>query len=100
MLSRSQPSHRVRSLIRRAKSSERWPWVLHGLLCWFDAEVGEDLWVSNAPPAVAPSWSQALLPSPRPVDVLAGQHLAWKIGASANGERWRWQVEPTPLVNG
>ena len=67
--------------------------VLHGLVCWFDAEVSEDLWVGNAPPAEAPSWSQALLPSPRPVDVSAGQVLAWEVTASANGQHWRWGVE-------
>lgn len=69
--------------------------VLHGLVCWFDAEVGGGYWVDNQPPAQAPSWSQGFLARSEPIAVSAGQDLAWEISASENGQQWQWLVEPT-----
>ena len=66
----------------------------HGLACWFEADLGQDITVGNAPPASAPSWSQAFLPADRVFGVTEGDTLDWELAISANGEGWRWSLDP------
>lgn len=68
--------------------------TVHGLACWFDAELVSGITVSNKPPAEAPSWSQAFLPAAQPFRVTAEETLSWKVSASANGGAWQWDVTP------
>ena len=68
--------------------------TIHGLACWFDAELSPGIRVSNAPPAAAPSWSQALLPIERGLAALPGDEFSWSVEAAANGAKWQWELEP------
>lgn len=66
--------------------------VVHGLGCWFRAELVPGISISNAPPLQADHWTQILLPLERPLHVSAGDQLHVRIQASANGAHWGWQV--------
>jgi protein arginine N-methyltransferase 1 len=68
--------------------------TLHGLACWFDAELAEGLTLDNTPPTSAPSWAQGFLPVARPLAVSAGELLVWEIAVSADGEDWTWRIGP------
>jgi SAM-dependent methyltransferase len=68
--------------------------TIHGLASWFDAEPSSGIRVSNAPPAAAPSWSQAFLPIEKRLAASVGDRFAWSVEAAANGGKWRWELEP------
>lgn len=75
----------------------------HGLACWFEADLGHGITVSNAPPASAPSWSQAFLPADQVLGLAQGDALAWDLAVSANGQGWRWSLghaDPNLLSTG
>lgn len=69
---------------------------VHGVAYWFDLEVGEGVWLSNAPGADPGSWGHLLLPTHRPLRVEAGAELRAAVGfdAEADGSPgWmRWEV--------
>lgn len=48
---------------------------LHGLAYWFDFEVGDDEWLSNAPGGDPRSWGHLYLPIPEVLTVPAGGRL-------------------------
>jgi protein arginine N-methyltransferase 1 len=66
--------------------------VLHGLACWFRAELAEGITLTNVPPTPAPSWGQGFLAIPRPLDVKAGDSLVWQLAVSADGDEWEWWI--------
>lgn len=66
--------------------------MLHGLGCWFEADLGFGIGLSNAPPTPVPSWSQGFLPIVEPMPVMAGEEIGWEIGVSDNGGDWEWRV--------
>jgi protein arginine N-methyltransferase 1 len=66
--------------------------TLHGLACWFDADLVHGITLSNSPPTAAPSWAQGYLPSPQPLAVTAGDLLTWELAVSTDGEDWSWRV--------
>jgi protein arginine N-methyltransferase 1 len=68
--------------------------TLHGLACWFDADLAAGIAISNSPPTVAPSWAQGFLPIEQPLAVSSGDRLTWRLTVSADGEDWSWQVSP------
>ncbi len=67
--------------------------TLHALACWFDALLCPGVTVDNLPPRTGSSWSHGFLPLPEPLDVAAGDQLAWELSVSADGEHWIWQVD-------
>jgi len=67
--------------------------TLHGLACWFDAELADDVTLTNAPPSPAPSWGQRFLPVGEPAAVRTGDCVEWEIQVSADGEQLDWHVE-------
>lgn len=74
--------------------------VVHGLGGWFVAELTPGLMLSNKPPNVTPSWSQAFMPLELPLRVKAGDRLQVRIRASNNAAQWQWQVAFQPESNG
>lgn len=68
--------------------------TLHGLACWFDAELAAGITLTNSPPTPAPSWLQGFLPVPRPLAVRSGDLIEWEIAVSADGSEWDWRAEP------
>jgi protein arginine N-methyltransferase 1 len=66
--------------------------ALYGLGCWFEADLGHGIGLSNAPPTPVPSWSQGFLPIVEPIPVTAGEEIGWEIGVSDNGGDWEWRV--------
>lgn len=66
--------------------------TLHGLGCWFEADLGHGISLSNAPPTPVPSWSQAFLPMAAPIPVTAGEEINWETRVSDNGGDWEWRV--------
>ncbi|MDX2379002.1 MAG: 50S ribosomal protein L11 methyltransferase [Acidimicrobiia bacterium] len=68
--------------------------VLHGIACWFRSELAPGIMLTNAPPTPAPSWGQGFLAVPRPLDVKAGDILAWDLRVGANGADWAWSIAP------
>lgn len=75
--------------------------VVHGLGCWFVAEIAPGISISNEPPTKAPSWSQGFLPLPEPVSVSKGDRLLVEIRSNGDGARWGWSLgveEPAELT--
>ena len=66
--------------------------VLHGLACWFRAELVDGITLTNRPPTPAPSWAQGFLAMPQPLDVKAGDALTWELGVSGEGDDWAWSI--------
>jgi precorrin-6B methylase 2 len=66
--------------------------TLHGLACWFNADLFDGVPLSNAPPTESPSWVQGYLPILEPLAVTAGNHLTWRIAVSTDGEDWSWGI--------
>ena len=64
--------------------------TLHGLACWFDADLFDGVLLSNAPPSASPSWVQGYLPILEPAAVTTGDRLTWRIAVSPDGEEWSW----------
>jgi hypothetical protein len=69
---------------------------VHGLAYWFELEVGEDTWLTNAPGGEPGSWGHLLLPADRAISVRAGEVLRAEVGfdAGRQGEPgWmRWKI--------
>ena len=74
--------------------------ILHGIGCWFAAELAPGITLSNAPPLKTPSWSHHFLPLERPLSVNAGDRLAVQIQANGNSAQWQWQVTSQSGANG
>ena len=75
--------------------------VVHGLGCWFVAEIAPGISISNEPPTKAPSWNQGFLPLPEPVSVSKGDRLPVEIRSDGNGAKWGWSLgveEPAELT--
>jgi protein arginine N-methyltransferase 1 len=66
--------------------------TLHGLACWFDADLFDGVAISNAPPTAAPSWVQGYLPTAEPLPVTSGDCVTWSIAVSPDGEDWSWEI--------
>jgi protein arginine N-methyltransferase 1 len=66
--------------------------TLHGLACWFDADLADAITISNSPPTSSPSWAQGYLPIAQPLAVTTGDQLRWEIAVSADGEDWTWRI--------
>ncbi len=76
------------------------PGVVHGLGGWFDAELCENVRLNNAPPSPAPSWRQAFMPLPEPLQVSRGDRLTTEIQCMGDESAWRWTVRHTPCGKG
>ena len=61
--------------------------LFHGLACWFEADLGARVRLTNAPGAPPTHWNQAFLPLPRPVRTRAGDRLEVRLGACTVGRR-------------
>lgn len=75
--------------------------LVHGLGCWFVAEIAPGISISNEPPTKAPSWNQGFLPLPEPVSVSKGDLLPVEIRSDGDGARWGWSLgvgEPAELT--
>jgi len=73
--------------------------TLHGLAVWFDSLLCAGVTVDNSPPRTGSSWSLGFLPLAEPLEVSAGEQLAWELAVSSDGQDWVWQVdraEPAP----
>lgn len=70
---------------------------IHGLTYWFEMEVGEGVWLTNAPGGEPGSWGRLFLPAPRAIRVPAGETLRAGVGfdPGPKGEpAWmRWWFE-------
>lgn len=66
--------------------------VVHGIGCWFDAEIAPGVSVSNAPPNPVPSWGQELLPVAEPMRAQPGDRFHIEIEVDASGLEWHWRV--------
>jgi len=70
------------------------PGIIHGLALWFDLEIHEGSWISNAPRLDAEPWGQWLLPLDPQIEVAAGQGVAasvWRESLADGAPGWlRW----------
>jgi protein arginine N-methyltransferase 1 len=66
----------------------------HGLLAWFDADLGGGAGFSNAPGARELIYGQAFFPWPRPVGLVAGDRVGLRMTAVLAGADyvWTWQT--------
>jgi arginine Nomega-methyltransferase len=48
----------------------------HGVVAWFDLDLGADVLLHNAPTVAQSHWMQAFLPWTDPIDVTAGEQIA------------------------
>lgn len=69
--------------------------LAHGLSLWFDTQVGEVLYVSNAPGLPPHVYGNAFFPWSDPVALLAGDEVQASIQANLIGEDyvWRWNTQ-------
>ena len=69
---------------------------VHGLVYWFELEVGTDTWLTNAPGGEPGSWGHLFLPADRAITVRAGEALRADVGfdPDRHGEPgWmRWKI--------
>lgn len=75
--------------------------LVHGIGCWFVAEIAPGISMSNQPPTATPSWDQGLLPLPEPLQVEAGDRLTIEIQSGGGCSRWGWSLglgEAAPLT--
>jgi hypothetical protein len=66
--------------------------TLHGLACWFDADLVDGVTLSNSPPTTSPSWAQGYLPIVQPMAVTTGDLLTWELAVSTDGGDWSWRI--------
>jgi len=66
--------------------------TLHGLACWFDADLVDGVTLTNSPPTASPSWAQGYLPLLKPLDVTTGDLLTWELAVSTDGADWSWRI--------
>jgi hypothetical protein len=65
--------------------------VIHGLALWFDLEVYEGGWISNAPVQDTEPWGQWLLPVDPPLEEAEGQAVdasVWREALEDGGPGW------------
>jgi hypothetical protein len=67
------------------------PSDIDALGAWFRADLGQDHWISNAPPNGMPSWSQGIFPFRERLSIPQGGKLDLSL-ATYDGRIWRWQV--------
>ena len=65
---------------------------LFGFAGWFNAELVEDIVLSNAPSSVTSHWGMAFFPLERPVSVERGDPIRLTISATRNGTVWQWEL--------
>ncbi|HIE83411.1 MAG TPA: methyltransferase domain-containing protein [Dehalococcoidia bacterium] len=63
----------------------------HGLLGWFNAQVGSD-WISTSPVGEQMHWSQVFLPLDKPINVEPGDVIQVDLNRPENGN-WTWSVK-------
>ena len=66
--------------------------LVHGIGCWFVAEIAPGISMSNQPPTATPSWDQGFLPLLEPLHVEAGDPLTIEIQSGAGCSRWGWSL--------
>ena len=67
------------------------PGIIHGLALWFDLEIDQVTWISNAPSLDAEPWGQWLLPLDPPLEVAAGQQIdasVWRESLEDGAPGW------------
>jgi SAM-dependent methyltransferase len=64
--------------------------ICHGLLGWFDMQLGSE-WVSTGPRARAMHWSMAFLPLDPPLELVEGEAMEVELDRPEFGE-WTWTV--------
>lgn len=62
----------------------------HGLVLWFDAELGPDVWLSNAPGAPEAIYGQAFFPLADPVALGPGDSVRVSLAATLVGADYVW----------
>ncbi len=75
--------------------------VMHGIGGWFESEIAPGIHLTNKPKNETPSWSHALLPLERPLEVKQGDMVEVRIQIRSNAAQWHWEVTPChPSRNG
>lgn len=64
--------------------------ICHGLLGWFDMQLGDE-WVSTGPDAELMHWSLAFLPLDPPMEISKGEQVEIELNRPEFGE-WTWTV--------
>ncbi len=59
--------------------------TIHGLAYWFDLELGDGVWLSNAPGADPGSWGNLFLPVPEAVTVPRGGTVSARVAPALDG---------------
>ncbi len=72
------------------------PTTIHGLVCWFDLEVGAGVWLTNRPGGEPGAWGYVYLPVAAPLRVGAGEALTAAVSSEpspSGAPRWlRWEI--------
>lgn len=69
----------------------------HGLLAWFDAELGDDIGFSNAPGKSELIYGQAFFPLRKPISLEQGDRIQVQLRANLVGSDyvWSWNTKAT-----
>lgn len=75
------------------------PGTAHGLVLWFDAELGDGIGYSNAPGEPELVYGQYFLPFEEPLPVREGDRVTVDLAARLVGDDyvWRWDTAWTPV---
>lgn len=86
--------------------SERVEWTIeeartaHGLLTWFDAELGEGIRFSNAPGNTRAVYGSAFFPFTNPVQLEHGDKAAVLLSGKLLGDEYLWRWDTTVFEQG
>jgi type I protein arginine methyltransferase len=69
--------------------------MIHGFAVWFDSEVSDGIWFSNAPGNEESIYGNAFFPFPQPVAVTEGNKIDIRLRADLIGADYVWQWETT-----
>lgn len=72
----------------------------HGLILWFDADLGQDIGFSNAPGAPELIYGQGFFPWVQPVELAVGDTVSVSMTAILVGEDYVWSWESRVLDGG
>ena len=69
--------------------------TVHGIGCWFRAQLTPEIHMETIPGIAGTSWEHVFLPLEQPLVVEKGDALTAEIEVTNNGKTWAWHVAPS-----
>ena len=69
--------------------------TVHGIACWFRAQLTPQIDLETTPGVVGTSWAHVFLPLEEPLAAGEGDELTAELEITDNGKVWAWRVTPS-----